>query len=65
MSRHFLLLHMQDVMHTCTFALLLPVTGCRQGERFDRQRHVCGTEVKAITFSAMQVNRGKGHIWGA
>ena len=58
-------LRMQDVVHTYTFALPLPVTGCRQGERFDRQRHVCGTEVKAITFSAMQVTRGQGRGWHA
>lgn len=32
----------------------------RQGERFDRQRHVCGTEVKAITYSAMQINETAG-----
>ncbi|PRW57244.1 archease-like [Chlorella sorokiniana] len=31
-----------------------------QGETFDRQRHVCGTEVKAITYSAMQINETQG-----
>lgn len=28
---------------------------CRQGEHFDRERHAIGTEVKAITYSAMQI----------
>lgn len=32
--------------------------GC--GEMFDRQRHVCGTEIKAITYSAMQINETEG-----
>lgn len=27
----------------------------RKGEKFDRRRHSSGTEIKAITYSAMQV----------
>ncbi len=30
---------------------------CRRGEVFDRQRHESGTEVKAITYSAMDVRQ--------
>ena len=29
--------------------------GNRRGEKFDRQTHTCGTEIKAITYSAMQI----------
>jgi SHS2 domain-containing protein len=32
----------------------------RRGEQFDRQRHASGTEIKAITYSAMQINQGEG-----
>lgn len=31
-----------------------------EGELFDRQRHVSGTEIKAITYSAMQINEKEG-----
>lgn len=31
-----------------------------RGEIFDRVRHVCGTEIKAITYSAMQINETSG-----
>lgn len=48
----------------CTAALpcapLAPWCARRRGETFDRQRHACGTEVKAITYSAMQINEGEG-----
>lgn len=33
---------------------------CRRGERFDRNHHECGTEVKAITYSAMQIRQADG-----
>lgn len=39
-------------------SLLAPL--CRQGEVFDRTRHTSGTEVKAITYSAMQINEAPG-----
>lgn len=41
-----------------------------RGERFDRERHASGTEVKAITYSAMRIveeekekKRGEADIW--
>jgi SHS2 domain-containing protein len=31
-----------------------------EGEVFDRRRHASGTEIKAITYSAMQINESEG-----
>jgi SHS2 domain-containing protein len=31
-----------------------------RGEIFDRTHHACGTEIKAITYSAMQINEMSG-----
>lgn len=36
------------------------ITGTGYGEKFDRQRHESGTEVKAITYSAMQIREEAG-----
>lgn len=36
------------------------ITATGRGEKFDRQRHECGTEVKAITYSAMQIREAQG-----
>ena len=39
---------------------LCAVLCCSHGEKFDRHRHECGTEVKAITYSAMQIREQQG-----
>jgi SHS2 domain-containing protein len=45
-----------DAEHTEAVDELMCEPGCRRnGETFDRQKHASGTEVKAITYSAMDV----------
>lgn len=44
----------------CTLAACLPPHTSREGERFEVGRHASGTEVKAITYSAMQINEAPG-----
>ena len=39
---------------------LLLLLVCRRGEKFDRTRHEIATEVKAITYSAMQIREQEG-----
>lgn len=36
------------------------ITAEGRGQMFDRETHVCGTEIKAITYSAMQINESEG-----
>ena len=38
----------------------LEIEGEGRGESFDRRRHASGTEIKAITYSAMQINEKEG-----
>lgn len=33
---------------------------CREGEQFERGKHASGTEVKAITYSNMQIREQPG-----
>jgi len=42
------------------------LTAVGKGEAFDRERHAAGTEVKAITYSAMRVDEEEGRaaeVW--
>jgi SHS2 domain-containing protein len=49
------------VCHLLSFAAAACCTApTRRGERFDRSRHECGTEVKAVTYSAMQIRQQPG-----
>ena len=44
---------------------MIILMACRRGDIFDRQKHEPGTEVKAITYSAMQINehRDKAELY--
>ncbi|GAB4819211.1 hypothetical protein N2152v2_006257 [Parachlorella kessleri] len=48
-------------LHITTFDLEgFRIVAEGRGEKFNRSRHACGTEVKAITYSAMQINEKEG-----
>eukprot|EP00878_Enallax_costatus_P008424 GHUV01008805.1.p1 GENE.GHUV01008805.1~~GHUV01008805.1.p1 ORF type:complete len:228 (+),score=74.02 GHUV01008805.1:1157-1840(+) len=52
MMKHIHITTMDTEEHT--------ITATCHGEKFDRHRHECGTEVKAITYSAMQIRERQG-----
>jgi SHS2 domain-containing protein len=45
-----------------SLAAAAAAAAARRGEKFDRSRHECGTEVKAITYSAMQIRQQPGDV---
>lgn len=47
--------HSQDACHACCCA-------CRNGEVFQRGKHEAGTEIKAITYSAMQIRQQNDEV---
>jgi SHS2 domain-containing protein len=56
-----LLLQCSYVCHWLSLAAVVCCTvSTRRGETFDRSRHECGTEVKAVTYSAMQIRQQPG-----
>jgi SHS2 domain-containing protein len=56
----FVLSYLRATVLTSGLSLQLCIHLCRRGETFNRHRHVAGTEIKAITYSAMQIHEREG-----
>lgn len=54
------LLVFSDIKVTALDRQEYKITATGRGEKFDRTRHEIGTEVKAITYSAMQIREQEG-----
>eukprot|EP00775_Hariotina_reticulata_P009370 gene9370-9533_t len=57
-STEYVMMKTISISQLDTEGFKVAATGC--GEKFDRSKHECGTEVKAITYSAMQIRETAG-----